>query len=354
MPRVFTYPDAGGGGGGPDAFNFTDQTSVPISTDYTSNTVTLAGGSGSPWVVTVTGGTYSKNGGAFTALPGTAVATDTFAVKSTTSGSLNTTVNCTLAVGTTSDIYSTTTVVNTEASALILRITVDPGSTRRGLIDNLIGSLIASGAWAVRDCIYVLAAADAQSALLNWKGTGVVAAATAAATFTADRGYTGTGATSVNSGLADNTAAINWSQNSANVYVYINLAGTASTTAYIWGVISSNNLRFNPSDGSNLTSGRLHQAAGNQKTNAVRTGGYHQNRSSSNAVVQYGNGVQLGTSDTNTSTATVPDNLCALRSNGSFATDRAAIYCLGGSENSTIVAAEHAAFVTYLTAVGGA
>lgn len=94
----------------PNQFSFTDQTNVTTSTTITSNTITLSGiDAGATASVSITGGEYSKNGGAFTSSPGTAQNGDTFAVRHTSSGSNSTSVNTTLTVDTVSDTFTSTT-----------------------------------------------------------------------------------------------------------------------------------------------------------------------------------------------------------------------------------------------------
>jgi hypothetical protein len=92
----------------PDAFSFTDQTDVPLSTLITSNTITVAGiNSSSP--ISITGGQYSVNGGTYTASAGTVNNGDTVSVRQTSSASFNTTTNATLTIGGVSDSFSVTT-----------------------------------------------------------------------------------------------------------------------------------------------------------------------------------------------------------------------------------------------------
>jgi hypothetical protein len=92
----------------PNAFTFTDVSSATPSTQYTSNTITVAGITGVA-VVSITGGTYSKNGGGYTSAAGTAVNGDTFAVRHTSSASASTATNTVLTIGGVSDTYTTTT-----------------------------------------------------------------------------------------------------------------------------------------------------------------------------------------------------------------------------------------------------
>lgn len=95
-------------GAAPDAFTFTDQTGVALSTVVTSNTVTLSGIE-SALNVTISGGTYSKNGGAYTSAATTAVNGDTFNVRHTSAAAVSSIVNTTLTVGSYSEVFSSTT-----------------------------------------------------------------------------------------------------------------------------------------------------------------------------------------------------------------------------------------------------
>ena len=92
----------------PDQFSFTDVNDRPINTLQTSNTITIAGIDAST-AVSVSGGTYSKNGGSYVSSAGTCVNGDTFAVRHTSSGSYNTAVNTELTVGGVTDTFTSTT-----------------------------------------------------------------------------------------------------------------------------------------------------------------------------------------------------------------------------------------------------
>ena len=88
----------------PNAFSFTNQTSLALSTAYTSNVVTLAGMTTASTVTAISGGaSYKINGqaswqtGTGTAVPANA----TVQLKNTSSGSYSTVVTSTITVGTT-------------------------------------------------------------------------------------------------------------------------------------------------------------------------------------------------------------------------------------------------------------
>ncbi len=94
----------------PDPFIFTDITNAEISTEYISNTITISGLTPSTSIsITITGGQYSKNGGAYTSSAGTAVNGDTFSVKRNSSASYLTPVDVVLTAGSYSDTYTITT-----------------------------------------------------------------------------------------------------------------------------------------------------------------------------------------------------------------------------------------------------
>lgn len=89
-------------------FSFTSQTNVAPSTVITSNTITVAGLSGSS-PITVTGGTYSINGGAYTSAAGTVSNGDTVTVQLTSSSAYSYMTSAILAIGGNSATFSVTT-----------------------------------------------------------------------------------------------------------------------------------------------------------------------------------------------------------------------------------------------------
>jgi hypothetical protein len=92
----------------PDAYGFADQTGVAPNTLITSGAVQIAGINAAA-VITVTGGTYSINGAAFTALNGMVVAGDLVRAQHTSSPLSLTSVNTTVTVGGVSDTFTSTT-----------------------------------------------------------------------------------------------------------------------------------------------------------------------------------------------------------------------------------------------------
>ena len=94
----------------PNAFTFTDVSNVSRSTTQTSNTITAAGlSTGTSVVVSIIGGTYSKNSGSYTSSTGTASNGDTFSVRHTSSSGFLTNTDTQLTIGGISDTFRSTT-----------------------------------------------------------------------------------------------------------------------------------------------------------------------------------------------------------------------------------------------------
>jgi hypothetical protein len=92
----------------PVAFTFVDQTGVVAATVITSAPITVSGVD-TPAAISVTGGTYNKNGGAYTSVAGTVVNGDVIRVRHTSSASPATAVNTVLTIGGVSDTFTSTT-----------------------------------------------------------------------------------------------------------------------------------------------------------------------------------------------------------------------------------------------------
>lgn len=92
----------------PDAFTFAAQSGVARSATVTSAAITVAGiNSAAP--VSIAGGSYSVNGGAFTTAPGAVNAGDQVRVQHVASGSFGTATTSTLAIGGVASGFTSTT-----------------------------------------------------------------------------------------------------------------------------------------------------------------------------------------------------------------------------------------------------
>lgn len=101
----------------PDTFDFTDVTGATLSTDYTSDTVTLAGFTGT-LEATAAGGTLVLNGDDATS-PATVEAGDTVALRVTSSAAYDTPTTATLTIGTVNATYTVTTMAEPVAPTIV-------------------------------------------------------------------------------------------------------------------------------------------------------------------------------------------------------------------------------------------
>jgi len=93
----------------PNQFKFTAKTKAALNTVCTSNTIKVSGiDTATP--ISIVGGTYSVNGGPYTAASGTVVNGNTVTLQQTSSGSCSTKTDVTLTIGGVFDTFSVTTV----------------------------------------------------------------------------------------------------------------------------------------------------------------------------------------------------------------------------------------------------
>ena len=92
----------------PNTFSFTDQTGVTINTVLNSNAVTVSGINVAT-AISISGGEYAINGGAYSSANSTVNNGDTVIVRLSSAATYNTTTDTALTVGGVSDVFSVTT-----------------------------------------------------------------------------------------------------------------------------------------------------------------------------------------------------------------------------------------------------
>lgn len=117
----------------PDDFTFTDVTDVEQSVLIESNEITVTGINMAA-AISIIGGEYSIDGGAFTSDAGTIDLDQTVVVRVGTSGNYSTDSNCTLTIGGVSDTFTVTTVAapadtTPDAFTLLDHTGVEPGTS---------------------------------------------------------------------------------------------------------------------------------------------------------------------------------------------------------------------------------
>lgn len=111
----------------PDAFSFTDQSGVALSSTITSAPITVTGIDAAA-AITVTGGTYDINGsGTFVSTEGTVINGDTVRARGTSSGSYLTAVNVAVTIGSVSDTFTITTLAEPHAVYGLSKISIGLG-----------------------------------------------------------------------------------------------------------------------------------------------------------------------------------------------------------------------------------
>ncbi|MDO9068686.1 MAG: LamG domain-containing protein, partial [Deltaproteobacteria bacterium] len=140
----------------PDAFSFTAQTGMPVSTQIISNPITVTGTS-SPSTISITNGEYSistDGGGTWSAysstIPATVSLNDQVRVRQTSSGSNSTLTTATLIIGGVSGAFNVTTAASGDPNAIGLvawwraeNNVYDSIGTNNGTLQN--GTTYASG-----------------------------------------------------------------------------------------------------------------------------------------------------------------------------------------------------------------
>jgi hypothetical protein len=124
-----------------------------------------------------------------------------------------------------------------QARALFARLATPPAPARAAAYDAMIRALLAAGVWSKLDALYLLAAADAATALTNLKQSSYGLTAVNSPAFTADRGYTGNGTTQyLNPGFTPSTASGQYTQNSASIFWWMRTRITVGAGADAVGV----------------------------------------------------------------------------------------------------------------------
>lgn len=111
----------------PDAFSFAVQTNVARSSEITSNAITVSG-INTAAAISVTGGSYSINGGAFTTTPGLVTNGASVRVRHTSSANYATAVNTTLTIGGVSAVFSSNTLAEPAPMLFTERLDVRPAT----------------------------------------------------------------------------------------------------------------------------------------------------------------------------------------------------------------------------------
>ena len=236
---------------------------------------------------------------------------------------------------------------NSETMALLARMTTQPSMQRRIAIDNLIGRLKTAGVWAKLDALYVLAAHEVGTAVLNWVSTNYNLTSGTPPTFTANLYVQGNGTTQFYDTQFNPTTAVSpkYVQDSAHI-------GAWQVNTVTSAVMGHTGATLIPGTGPTY---RLNGAVGITGSGAAGAGYVTAVRGSASSLIGYYNGVENINSGSNTSAA--PSNetfyICARnQTTDSFSQGRLTIVHFGQSLTAGEVAAAYSAFNLYLAGIG--
>lgn len=244
-----------------------------------------------------------------------------------------------------------------DAAALFARWGTDPGSTRKQLYSDCIAGLKTDSVWSLLDEVQMYAAHSEADGLLGWKNVRN-ATAVNTPTFTTDRGIAGDAAASyIDTNIVLSTDGVNYAQDSACAFCYIN-AGTDTASSSGIALGSDSRLRLVPRRADDTVGGYINDATLRGVGSVVtRRGLTAFNRSGSTANQVYRNGSSLGSPSGTTSLGlpTVSVFVGGRNSGGSPANlqdNRFALVGFGASLDSTKQTALYNRFLTLLTAIG--
>lgn len=222
-----------------------------------------------------------------------------------------------------------------DAQALFDRMTTTPTNDRKRIINTFIVGLKDDGNWNELDVLVVLAAADPQASLLDWKNLsdGV---AMAAPGFTVDRGATGDGIGAFIDTLYNiTTDAVKFTQNNASLGIYTRTNVSANGQNDIGlNSLGGNESVINPRNAAGSFGGRINTDTAHSVAVANSMGLNVMNRTVNNLEEGFKNGVSIGT-QADTSQALVNGDFYVLCRNKigtgaeAFSTRQLALYFFG-------------------------
>lgn len=232
--------------------------------------------------------------------------------------------------------------------------TLPPSDGRKNQINAAVKSLIDSGVWPLLDVLYVLAAANAQASLVNWKNPGTLTLTPVnAPTFNADRGYTGDNVSMrLDTGYNPTAVSLGMAQDNAHGAVF---ALTSSADAD--PDLQSDNARIKVAARNGANGGIAVSAAG---VTAPAVGGnapHHimgmRRNDAANQLV-YRNGVQTDTAAVASTALPTSISLLGNATTTLFSDRQIAAAHVGRSLTDAQAAALYTALLTYMQAVGAA
>lgn len=223
--------------------------------------------------------------------------------------------------------------------------------------DALITGLVTDSLYAKLDVLYIFAAPDSTTALLNLIQNNFNGTVVGALTFNQYVGYTGTGATNyINTGFNPSTAAGNYSQNSGTLGLYI-LNNRVTDQGYV-GVGTASGAGFSfiaPQNATAVTKYSINTASPKNVASATARGQLIATRTGAGATALQRNGAALDT-DTAASVAIDNTNMYMFAYNtgvpSAFSLDQHSAALIGGGLTGPEMVSLAARINTFMTAYG--
>ena len=243
-----------------------------------------------------------------------------------------------------------------DSLAYFSAMSVQPDSTRKGLIDALIRGLKADGVWAKLDCLWLIAAHDAQAGRVNAKAPSTYAlTAVNGPTFVTDRGYSCDGTNDHLLSEYDYASGGAFQQNNAHVAAYLNASSGAasSNTASLGSSSVGANTALRPVVSGNVMPVQLNSSTTFQGPTATSAVGFRlQSRTSSAEILAQADASQ--TVVTRSSSAPVSAALALMRLGSNYQQGRIAFASVGGGLTASEAVSLRTHLLAYLTVIGAA
>jgi len=242
-----------------------------------------------------------------------------------------------------------------EAIAVVNAMTVEPDKPRQELINTLVQSLLDAGVWDTFDVLYIFAADDTQSSLINWVNPGALSATNVGSmAFAANQGYLGANSRYLQVGNGVAWSAVGgYSSVSAHYGVWCFTDSASSTLKYEVGAQDTSSFDSNQLGCNSLANTAIGFINGGQQLN-VNNGGTAVGHTevtikATNDRRIYKNGV-LGTYNTTNSAGNVPPTAVRIGAHEGNETDRRiSIFHMGTKHITAQIVAIHAAFDAYMS-----
>jgi hypothetical protein len=231
-------------------------------------------------------------------------------------------------------------------------------SPRQTLVNDLIVGLKADGVWAKLDRLWIFAAENTQSALIDLFALAEAIPGGGTA-FTANRGYAGNGASNIRTLFNAATMGVKWTTAAAHMAAWDNTNRAAAATAITGAGNDIDSVTdLMPFHTSGVVT-RINSAPSGfpSASNSTSQGFFIGQRNDATQIENFYNGVSLGTAaNGGTTVVSVPFYICARNDNSGdgsgFMTDQVSMVSYGGKFSSTETLAYYNRLRTYMTAVG--